>query len=235
MLMLGYAAIQHWPMNTEAFLQHLESMVSMVVPSMSHPVSTEVRVQPTSVMAQPKVAFRQMARTAGPQVRITRKAVDRPEETAPAKVAAPPAVLTKEAPEPPRLSGFIAISPASAEATGNPLNGPLSAVMAALPPPELPLERIRVGGQVAAAKLVAQTKPVYPPLARQGRVEGRVRLEAVVGRDGSVENLKLVSGKPLLNSAAILAVKQWRYQPTLLNGVPVEVVTTVDVDFRLPN
>ena len=90
-----------------------------------------------------------------------------------------------------------------------------------------------MGGNVQSAKLTAQPKPVYPPLARQARIQGTVRLEADISKDGTIENLKVISGHPLLIQAALDAVKQWRYQPTLLNGVPVEVVTTVDVNFTL--
>jgi len=86
---------------------------------------------------------------------------------------------------------------------------------------------------VQSAKLMAQPKPVYPPLARQARIQGTVRLEAEISKDGTIENLKVISGHPLLIQAALDAVKQWRYQPTLLNGVAVEVVTTVDVNFTL--
>jgi len=86
---------------------------------------------------------------------------------------------------------------------------------------------------VASAKLIAQPRPVYPPLARQARIQGTVKLEAVISKDGTIENLTVVSGHPLLIQSALDAVRRWRYQPTMLNGVPVEVVTTVDVNFTL--
>jgi protein TonB len=70
-------------------------------------------------------------------------------------------------------------------------------------------------------------------LARQARIQGTVKLEADISKDGTIENLKVISGHPLLIQAALDAVKQWRYQPTLLNGVAVEVVTTIDVNFTL--
>ena len=90
-----------------------------------------------------------------------------------------------------------------------------------------------MGGQVQSAKLLNQPRPSYPPLARQARIQGTVRLEAVISKDGAIEELKVVSGHPLLIQSAIDAVKQWRYQPTQLNGVAVEVVTTIDVNFTL--
>jgi protein TonB len=81
--------------------------------------------------------------------------------------------------------------------------------------------------------LIASPKPPYPPLARQARIQGTVKLEAVISKEGTIENLTVVSGHPLLIQAALDAVKQWRYRPTMLNGVAVEVVTTIDVNFTL--
>lgn len=114
-----------------------------------------------------------------------------------------------------------------------------------IPPPPPPMEkkeeaakptvpeRILVGGNVQQAKLIRQPKPVYPPLARQARVQGAVRLNAIIGRDGAIQNLQVTSGHPLLVPAAIEAVRQWVYQPTFLNGEPVEVVTVIEVNFTL--
>jgi protein TonB len=84
---------------------------------------------------------------------------------------------------------------------------------------------------VQQAMIITQTKPVYPPLAKQARIQGVVILEAVIGKDGAVNEIKVISGHPLLQQAAIDAVSQWKYKPTLLNGEPVEVVTTVTVNF----
>jgi len=100
------------------------------------------------------------------------------------------------------------------------------AVTAAVP-------RIRQGGMVQAAKILRQVKPIYPPLARQARISGVVLLEAVISREGTVESLHVLSGHPLLVPAAIDAVRQWLYQPTLLNGDPVEVLTQIEVNFKL--
>ena len=92
---------------------------------------------------------------------------------------------------------------------------------------------IRVGGNVQSAKLVRQPKPAYPPLARQARISGVVKFNAVIAKDGTIQNLTMISGHPLLVQAATEAVRQWVYQPTLLNGEPVEVITTIDVNFTL--
>jgi protein TonB len=94
-------------------------------------------------------------------------------------------------------------------------------------------QRIRVGGNVQAANLINQVRPVYPPLAKQARISGVVELSAIIGKDGRVQDLKVVRGHPLLVQAALDAVKNWVYRPTLLNGEPVEVSTTIDVNFTL--
>ncbi|MGH9722493.1 MAG: M56 family metallopeptidase [Bryobacteraceae bacterium] len=95
--------------------------------------------------------------------------------------------------------------------------------------------RIRVGGEVQATKLVYQTKPEYPARAQEKGVEGTVLLNAVISRDGSLIGLTALNRlvDPDLTAAAMDAARQWRYQPTLLNGEPVEVVTTITVNFRL--
>jgi protein TonB len=84
-----------------------------------------------------------------------------------------------------------------------------------------------------AANIISQQKPVYPPLAKMARQQGVVKFEAMISKEGTIEELKLISGPPLLIQAATDAVKQWRYRPTILNGEPVEVQTTIDVNFAL--
>jgi protein TonB len=103
----------------------------------------------------------------------------------------------------------------------------------AAPPPPPKQTRIKLGGQVVAAKLLAQPQPVYPPLARQARIQGNVVLHAIIDKDGRVGELQVISGHPLLVQSALEAVKNWRYQPTQLNSEPVEVDTTITVSFVL--
>ncbi|HTA67537.1 MAG TPA: energy transducer TonB [Bryobacteraceae bacterium] len=83
------------------------------------------------------------------------------------------------------------------------------------------------------AKLLRKIIPEYPSLAKAARVSGVVRLLGVIAKDGTIRNLQLISGHPLLARAALEAVKQWVYQPTLLNGQPVEVIAPIDVNFTL--
>lgn len=108
-----------------------------------------------------------------------------------------------------------------------------SGMMAAGNQMQAPPGSIRVGGNVQQAKLTSQVTPVYPPLAKQARITGVVHLNALIGKDGTVKNLAVISGHPLLVQAAMDAVRQWTYAQTLLNGDPVEVVTQIDVNFTL--
>ena len=84
-----------------------------------------------------------------------------------------------------------------------------------------------------SAKVLRKTNPSYPPIARQARIQGVVRLEAIIATDGTIRNLKVIQGHPLLVQSALRAVQQWRYAPTLLNDRPVEVITYIDVIFKL--
>jgi TonB family protein len=99
-------------------------------------------------------------------------------------------------------------------------------------PPQASLPgRIRVGGNVQAAQLIDKVPPVYPPLARSARIGGTVHLAITIGKDGRVQDIRSLGGPALLIQSAMDAVRQWVYRPTLLNGNPVEVETTVDLDF----
>jgi protein TonB len=98
-----------------------------------------------------------------------------------------------------------------------------------------PIAPLRVSSSVQGALLKFGPKPAYPPLAKAARIQGTVRLTAVVAADGTIRNLRLISGPPLLVKAAVDTVSTWRYQPTLLNGAPVDVITEIDVNFTLSN
>lgn len=92
---------------------------------------------------------------------------------------------------------------------------------------------IRVGGSQQQKKLVNKVVPKYPPEAKAKGIEGTVRLEAIINKDGSVKDIKVLSGPEELVPPSLEAVKQWVYEPTLLNGEPVEVITDIDVNYTL--
>jgi protein TonB len=109
------------------------------------------------------------------------------------------------------------------------------------PPPAQPKPKqtpqlggpMRLTSSLAAANLIYQVRPAYPPLAKTARIQGTVQFSAIIGKDGRIKNLQVAKGHPLLIQSATEAVLQWRYRPTLLNGTPVEVATEIIVNFRL--
>jgi periplasmic protein TonB len=156
------------------------------------------------------------------------------------KLVAPKAIpkevkIIKEEAEQPDAMGAIGGVPGGVPGgqMGGVIGGVIGGVGGAPPPPKPTQQRIRQGGAVQAAMLVNRVQPQYPPLARQTRISGTVRLHAIISKDGSVQQLEVLSGHPLLVQAALDAVRQWKYRPTTLNGEPVEVDTTIDVIFSL--
>src|ERR1700716_2920218 len=116
--------------------------------------------------------------------------------------------------------------------TGGVMGGILGSANAAIPKVATP-QRVRVSTGVATGLLIKRVTPNYPQLAKQARIQGHVILQAEISKDGTIQNLQLISGHPMLAPAAIEAVKQWRYKPYLLNGDPVAVETQVGVNFSL--
>ena len=160
--------------------------------------------------AQPKEATT-------PPVQVLSVPVEAPKTTTTAKTEEPAGTDAA----PPSLPGAMA---------GNmtPLVKDISANV-----PKLAGQKLRVSSGVAQGQLLRQVNPQYPTQARQERVEGTVVLQAVIGKDGSVKNLNVVSGPSALTKAAMEAVKQWRYRPFALNGEPVEADTQINVNFKL--
>jgi protein TonB len=118
---------------------------------------------------------------------------------------------------------------------GGVIGGIVGGLPEAPPPAAAAVRPVRVGGMIRTPKLLNLVKPEYPPLALAARIKAMVVLEAVVGTDGRVQTATVLYGQPLLNQAAIDAVMQWRYQPLLLNGVPMPFVVNVTLNFNLVN
>lgn len=104
-------------------------------------------------------------------------------------------------------------------------------IMPVVRPPS-PAAPVRIS-HISEGNLIRRVQPVYPPLARMARIQGVVALQAVISRDGTIENLKVLTGHPMLARAAVEAVSQWRYRPYILNNQPVEVETQITVNFSL--
>ena len=158
--------------------------------------------------------------------------------TAPKEIPKEIAIIKEEELAPPSASVGVVGGVPGGMAGGTPggvIGGIISSTPVAPPPPppKVEVKRIRVGGNVISAMAISRPQPIYPPLAKQARIQGTVRLEAEISKTGTIESLKVVSGHPLLVQSALDAVRQWRYKPTILNGEPVPVATTIDVNFTL--
>lgn len=112
-------------------------------------------------------------------------------------------------------------------------DAPVASARPAAKPQPSAQNPISVGGDVQAAKLIRKIAPIYPMLAKATRTSGTVHLLGVIAKDGTMQQLKVLSGHPLLNEAALTAVRQWLYEPTILDGQPVEVMAPIDVIFTL--
>jgi periplasmic protein TonB len=141
--------------------------------------------------------------------------------------------MIKEEEAPPPMSGVVGGVPGGVP--GGQMNGVIGGIISNAPMavPKVAVQRVRVSQGVTQGMVLHKVQPVYPPLARTARVQGTVVLAAVIGKDGTIQNLHVISGHPLLTQAALDAVKQWRYRPYILNGEPVEVDTQVTVNFTL--
>ncbi len=144
------------------------------------------------------------------------------------------AMIKESAAPPPTTAGVVGGVPGGVP--GGQMGGVVGGVIGAVPtaaPKLVAPQRVRVSQGVTEGNLVHKVTPEYPPMARQAHIQGTVVLSALIGKDGGIQNLQVVSGHPMLTSAAINAVKQWRYKPYILNGQPVEVETTVTVNFTM--
>jgi len=144
-------------------------------------------------------------------------------------------IKEEEAPPPVMASGGV-VGGVPGGVPGGQMGGVIGGIISSTPvavPKVATPQRVRVSQGVTQGLLIRKVQPVYPPLARQARIQGTVLLQAEISKDGTIENLRLISGHPMLAPAAIEAVKQWKYKPYILNGEPVEVETQIQVNFTL--
>lgn len=141
--------------------------------------------------------------------------------------------IVKEEEAPPQMTGVV--GGVTGGVPGGAMNGVIGGIVnSAAPVPRVATPtRVRVSQGVTQGLLVRRIQPTYPPLAKQARIAGAVVLQAEISKDGSIQNLHVISGHPMLVPSAIEAVKQWKYRPYILNGEPVEVETTITVNFTL--
>jgi protein TonB len=146
--------------------------------------------------------------------------------------------IIKEEAEPPDMGGGV-VGGVMGGVPGGSANGVLGGIIGSVgnglppPPPKASNKPYRVGGNVMEAKKTRNVLPVYPQIAKTAHIQGTVLLHAIIDKDGSIQELQYISGPPLLMRAAMDAVRQWKYQPTLLNGEAVSVDTSIQVIFSL--
>jgi len=178
-------------------------------------------------------------------VKVIPRQFDAGKLMAPKSVPKEVAIIKEEELPPPSSGVSGVVGGIAGGVAGGAMGGVLSGVLGGIPtavpapppaapkPKEAPVQRIKVGGNVQAAMVIKKVQPIYPQLAKSARVSGVVHLAAVIAKDGTIQELHSLGGPALLIQAAMDAVKQWVYKPTLLNGEPVEVQTTIDVNFTL--
>ena len=176
---------------------------------------------------------------AAPEIKVIKKMtsdLDNGELRTPTKIPKKIQMIKEDEAPPPSAGVAGVVGGVPGGVPGGAIGGVLGSVINSTPtavPKAATPQRVRVSQGVSQGLLVHQVKPTYPPLARQARIQGTVVLQAVIGKDGSIQGLKVVSGHPMLAPAALEAVKQWKYKPYFLNGEPVEVDTTINVNFTL--
>lgn len=178
--------------------------------------NASVQPQPASKTPEPPPPSRPAARPFLPPLPSGQRGTESSRVIALEPPANPPSALT---------SPGLSLPPATSSLAGLRVQEPPAR------PPIAAAQPIKVGGNLQAANLVKKVLPVYPELAKSAHLQGTVRFTALIAKDGTVRNLQLISGPPMLIHAATEAVKQWVYRPTLLNGEPVEVITQIDINF----
>jgi protein TonB len=154
----------------------------------------------------------------------------------PTKIPKKVEMIKEDEAPPPVMASTGVVGGVPGGVPGGSMGGVIGSVLSSTPvavPKVATPQRVRVSSGVSSGLLIRKVSPTYPPLARQARIQGTVVLQAQISKDGSIQNLQLISGHPMLAPAAIEAVKQWKYKPYLLNGEPVEVETQVQVNFTL--
>lgn len=225
-----------WALAISMGLQAVCLLILIVVP-LIYTQALPKAILNTALIALPGAPPKPAVATAPPKMRARSARFFRNGVlTAPGYIP-PHANIIEEPPLPPEASLGDATSSGDSglDLLNDFLNGaPNAAVTVSRPtaPPSV-AQRVPVTSTIEAAKLVSRLQPIYPLIAIQARIQGNVVLHAIIGKEGAVSELQVLSGHPFLVNAAVAAVRQWRYNPTLLNAQAVEVETTITVSFVL--
>jgi periplasmic protein TonB len=213
-----------------SLLVNFAGIVSLIIWPLLHPEALPRQAMATLLVAPappppPPV-------TAMPAARIKSEILGNDQLSAPSRI--PHVVQRVNDPPGPQFTNVIGVDGLTNGTPGSmgPIIGSEQRASVALAPPA-PKRKLSISSGVMAGNLVEKTIPKYPAIAKAARIQGTVVLQATISKTGSIENLRVVSGPPMLAQSALDAVRSWRYKPYLLNGDPVEVETTVNVVFNL--
>jgi len=221
---------RHWSVLPLSVATHGAAALAILI----IPLAAEV-VPPVPAPLNRTVRLVHLQRETAPPKVHTARIVKPPTPTAyTAPIEAPPRIVPERLiPEPADTAPLGSIvDPGGGVDVGVPdgIGSVASAVVLAPPPPPGP---VRIGGLIREPRKIVDARPVYPAAARAARIEGKVILEAIIDERGNVDRLRVLESYPFLDAAAMDAVSKWRYSPTLLNGVPVPVLMTITITFRL--
>ena len=207
-------------------------LIALIIWPLLHPDALPVQIMALLVAPSPPPPA-PLAQVTQPRVQARSELLDN-QIQAPSKIPKDIKLDKEVASSPPTMSRVIGGEEMADGTRGGSLNDLFSGAGPAMVKPSTP-RTLSISSGVMAGNLLDKTLPQYPVIARTARMQGTVVLQATIAKDGTIQNLRVINGLPMLQQAAIDAVRSWRYKPYLLNGEPVEVETTINVEFKLGN
>ena len=209
-------------------------LIALIIWPLLHPDALPVQIMAALLVAPSPPPPAPLTQVTQPRVQARSELLDNRIQ-APSKIPKDIKVDKELASSPPTMSGVIGGEEMADGTRGGLLNDLFSGTGRAMVKPPAPRTVSISSGVMAGYLLDNKTVPQYPAIARAARIQGTVVLQATIAKDGTIQNLRVIDGPPMLQQAAMDAVRSWRYKPYLLNGEPVEVETTVNVIFNLGN
>jgi len=231
---------RRWAATSSVLLQSLIAAVLLIIPLMFTEALPRQQLL-TFLLAPPPPPPPPPPAAAAAPIKVVRQSdLSDGRLRAPSRIPQTVQMIKEEEAPPPMVAGAGVVGGVPGGIPGGQLGGVIGGIissssnLASVPKlvPETP-KRIRISQGVTKGMRIFSPEPKYPQIAQMARVSGEVILAAIISRTGEIENLRVVSGHPLLAPAALEAVRQWRYRPFMLNDQPIEVETTVTVTFRL--
>jgi periplasmic protein TonB len=209
-------------------------LIALIIWPLLHPDALPVQIMAALLVAPSPPPPAPLAQVLQPTVQARSELLDN-QIQAPSKIPKDIKLDKEVASSSPTMSGVIGGEEMADGTRGGSLNDLFSGVGPAKVKPSTPRTLSISSGVMAGYLLDNKAVPQYPAIARAARIQGTIVLQATIAKDGTIQNLRVINGPPMLQQAAIDAVRSWRYKPYLLNGEPVEVETTINVVFNLGN